>query len=116
MRCGDQRYEEAAQHILDALVLQDSDNLRAPNDGRGATSDALWESFKTVCLHMHRGVLAGLCDTRDLKGRSGSFTKLDRKIDQWLDLREQPSASCSRAPASAIRPTWAGVGWRDKSQ
>ncbi|KAG6898163.1 hypothetical protein C0992_004150 [Termitomyces sp. T32_za158] len=65
------RYEEAAQYILDALVLQDSDGVRdAPgmNETRGVTTKALWDSLKTTCLHMQRVDLATLCDRRDLKG------------------------------------------------
>ncbi|KAI0358408.1 TPR-like protein [Trametes cingulata] len=63
------RYDEAAQHILDALVLQDGDSVRDPggnDDKRGVTSSALWESLKTCCLHMQRLDLATLCDRRDL--------------------------------------------------
>ena len=66
-----QRYEEAAQHILDALSLQDSDSVRDPGrneSSRGVTSTALWESLKTCSLHMQRLDLATLCDQRDLEG------------------------------------------------
>ena len=66
-----QRYDEAAQHILDALSLQDSDSVRDPGGneaGRGVTSSALWDSLKTCCLHMQRLDLATLCDKRDLEG------------------------------------------------
>ena len=66
-----QRYDEAAQHILDALSLQDSDSVRDPGgneSGRGVTSTALWESLKTCSLHMQRLDLATLCDQRDLEG------------------------------------------------
>ncbi|KAF8919851.1 hypothetical protein CPB85DRAFT_1275653 [Mucidula mucida] len=64
------RYQEAAQHILDALVLQESD--AAPvvdklNDKGGLMSRALWDSLKTACLHMQRLDLAILCDQRDLE-------------------------------------------------
>ncbi|OCH95124.1 TPR-like protein [Obba rivulosa] len=65
------KYDEAAQHILDALVLQDSDSVREPNgneDKRGVTSSALWDSLKTCCLHMQRIDLATLCDRQDLDG------------------------------------------------
>lgn len=65
------RYEEAAQHILDALVLQDSDGVRdttGMNDKRGVTSSALWDSLKTTCLHMQKIDLATLCDRQDLDG------------------------------------------------
>ncbi|TFK44386.1 hypothetical protein BDQ12DRAFT_672889 [Crucibulum laeve] len=70
------RYEEAAQHILDALVLQDSDGVQDKaglNDARGVTSTALWDSLKTTCLHMQRIDLAGLCDSRNLEGFRNSF-------------------------------------------
>ncbi|KAI0268778.1 hypothetical protein BC834DRAFT_867179 [Gloeopeniophorella convolvens] len=62
------RYEEAAQHILDALVLQDSDGPRGSGNNRGVTSYALWDSLKTTCLHMQRIDLATMCDTQDLEG------------------------------------------------
>ncbi|KAF8638021.1 hypothetical protein AX16_010653 [Volvariella volvacea WC 439] len=64
------RYEEAAQHILDALVLQDSDGIKDStglNDKRGVTSAALWDSLKTTCLHLQRVDLATLCDRQDLE-------------------------------------------------
>jgi len=64
------RYEEAAQHILDALVLQDSDGLRdsmGMNDRRGVVSTTLWDSLKTTCLYMQRPDLASLCDLKDLE-------------------------------------------------
>ena len=64
-----QKYEEAAQHILDALVLQDSDGaVTGKDDKRGITSSALWESLKTTCLHLQRIDLASLCDLQDLDG------------------------------------------------
>ncbi|KAG6903102.1 hypothetical protein C0995_006289 [Termitomyces sp. Mi166 len=68
------RYEEAAQHILDALVFQDNDGIRDPadmNETRGVTSKALWDSLKTTCLHMQRVDLATLCDRRDLEVTPG---------------------------------------------
>lgn len=61
------RYEEAAQYILDALALQDSDGVKDTSGGRGVTSAALWESLKTTCLQMQRTDLASLCDARDLE-------------------------------------------------
>ncbi|KAH9931071.1 TPR-like protein [Epithele typhae] len=62
------RYEEAAQHTLDALLLQDADGVRDEGtDGRGVTSGTLWDSLKTCCLHMQRLDLATLCDRRDLE-------------------------------------------------
>lgn len=65
------RYDEAAQNILDALVLQDSDGIRdntGMNDKRGVTSSALWDSLKTTAHHMRRPDLASLCDFHDLEG------------------------------------------------
>ncbi|KAF8200672.1 hypothetical protein BJ912DRAFT_1122391 [Pholiota molesta] len=70
------RYEEAAQHILDALVLQDSDGVRGTtgsNEKRGVVSAALWDSLKTTCLHMQRADLAALCDIKDVEGFRNSF-------------------------------------------
>lgn len=66
-----QRYEQATSHILDALVLQDSDGVKdgtGMNDGRGVTSSTLWDSLKTTCLHLQRADLASMCDRRDLDG------------------------------------------------
>ncbi|KAF8628859.1 hypothetical protein AX15_003652 [Amanita polypyramis BW_CC] len=63
------RYEEAAQHILDALVLQENDG----GQNRGVTSSALWGSLKTTCLHMRRVDLAILCDSKDLDGFRSVF-------------------------------------------
>ncbi|KAI6000707.1 hypothetical protein EDD15DRAFT_2386123 [Pisolithus albus] len=68
------RYEEAATHILDALVLQDSDGGDTLETGgatnrRGITSSALWNSLKTTCLHLQRVDLASMCDRRDLDGK-----------------------------------------------
>lgn len=74
-----QRYDEAVQHIFDALVLQDSDRVASdtyPQDaaggvddgGRGITSNALWNSLKTTVLQMGRMDLAGACDLKDLEG------------------------------------------------
>ncbi|KAF8499718.1 hypothetical protein F5888DRAFT_1802201 [Russula emetica] len=65
------RHEEAAQYILDALVLQDSDGLPGPRDNRGVTSDALWQSLKSCCLHMERSDLAAMCDKQNLEGPFG---------------------------------------------
>jgi len=65
------RYEEAAQHILDALVLQDSDGVRDTSglvEQPAITSSALWDSLKTTCMHMQRAHLAALCDRQDLEG------------------------------------------------
>ena len=64
-----QRYQEASQHILDALALQETDAVGDPNsteDKRGVTSAALWDSLKTCCLHLRRLDLATICDRREL--------------------------------------------------
>ncbi|KAI9511161.1 hypothetical protein F5148DRAFT_1281091 [Russula earlei] len=63
----DARFEEAAQHILDALVLQDSDGLRESEDDHLVTSNALWDSLKTCCLSMQRLDLAAKCDKKNLQ-------------------------------------------------
>jgi peroxin-5 len=68
---GTQRYDEAAQHILDALVLQGQDAAEGPQPlqvSRGVTSAALWDSLKTTYLHLQRSDLASLCDERNLSG------------------------------------------------
>ncbi|KAH7911999.1 hypothetical protein BJ138DRAFT_851603 [Hygrophoropsis aurantiaca] len=70
------RYDEAAQHVLDALVLQDSDSVAddtGMNGRRGVTSSTLWESLKTTCLHLQRIDLAALCDRQDLDGFRRTF-------------------------------------------
>ncbi|THH15137.1 hypothetical protein EW146_g5294 [Bondarzewia mesenterica] len=67
------RYEEAAQHIFDALVLQDSDRVGETDNDRGITSTSLWESLKTTCLHMQRVDLAALCDQQNLEGTGNSI-------------------------------------------
>lgn len=70
------RYEEASQHILDALVLQDSDSVADPAGGdekRGVTSSALWSSLKTCCMHLQRIDLATFCDREDLDAFRAQF-------------------------------------------
>ncbi|EJD02851.1 TPR-like protein [Fomitiporia mediterranea MF3/22] len=63
------RYEEAAQFILDALIMQDSDgSVHAGDDKRGITSTALWDSLRTSCIHLQRMDLADLCERKDLDG------------------------------------------------
>jgi peroxin-5 len=76
---SEQRYDEAAQHIVDALVLQDSDGVRdtsGVNEKRGVVSRALWETLKTTCLHLQRPDLATLCDLQDLEGMSNAISIL----------------------------------------
>ncbi|CAE6430898.1 unnamed protein product [Rhizoctonia solani] len=58
------RYEEAAQHLVDALVLQESEGL---NSERGVTSDSLWDTLRSTCLNLQRVDLAVMCETRDLQ-------------------------------------------------
>ncbi|KAK2464245.1 hypothetical protein APHAL10511_003702 [Amanita phalloides] len=65
------RYEEAVQHILDALILQENDGSMGQN--RGVTSSTLWDSLKTACMHMRRADLSTLCDKRDLDGFRSTF-------------------------------------------
>jgi len=71
-----QRFEEAAQHILDALVLQDSDGIRQSESNRKVTSNALWDSLKTCCLSMRRLDLAAMCDEKNLEGPFGQSADL----------------------------------------
>ncbi|EUC64282.1 peroxisomal targeting signal 1 receptor [Rhizoctonia solani AG-3 Rhs1AP] len=58
------RYEEAAQHLVDALVLQESEGA---NSERGVTSDSLWDTLRSTCLNLQRVDLAVVCETRDLQ-------------------------------------------------
>lgn len=74
------RYEEAATHILDALVLQDSEGgdavdeiVEGSGNRRGVTSSALWDSLRTACLNLARADLASMCDRRDLDGFRNIF-------------------------------------------
>ncbi|KAF8813805.1 TPR-like protein [Phlegmacium glaucopus] len=70
------RYDEAAQHILDALVLQDNDGVRentTPNEKRGIIPSTLWDSLRTTCLHIARPDLVALCDIKDLEGFRNHF-------------------------------------------
>ncbi|PVG00366.1 TPR-like protein [Serendipita vermifera] len=57
--------EEAANHILDALVLQENDGLQTGQE-RGITSSTLWETLRSVCVYLQRQDLARICDRRDL--------------------------------------------------
>ncbi|CAE7145998.1 unnamed protein product, partial [Rhizoctonia solani] len=58
------RYEEAAQHLVDALVLQESEGA---NSERGVTSNSLWDTLRSTCLNLQRVDLAVICETRDLQ-------------------------------------------------
>lgn len=67
-------YHDAAQHILDALVLQDIDSSAEGGNGdasaSGISSSALWDSLRTTCLHLQRHDLVTLCEKRDLTSES----------------------------------------------
>ncbi|KAF8518787.1 hypothetical protein JB92DRAFT_2065291 [Gautieria morchelliformis] len=65
-------YDEAAVHILDALVLQENDASDG-GDTRGITSSALWDCLRTTCLQLQRAELASLCDSHDLDGFRKAF-------------------------------------------
>jgi len=70
------RYDEAAQHILDALALQNSDGVQRSmtlNEKRGVVSSTLWDNLRTTCLHMQRPDLVALCDSKDLEGFRNCF-------------------------------------------
>lgn len=62
------QYEEAVDHILDALGLQEQDGIA---DDRGVTRSVLWDSLRNVCIHLHRNDLALLCDAKDLNSMFG---------------------------------------------
>ncbi|KZS93963.1 TPR-like protein [Sistotremastrum niveocremeum HHB9708] len=74
------RYTEAAQYILDALVLQENDtmltDMETGSPSRGVTSSVLWDSLKTTSLHMLRMDLAKMCDDQDLAGFREEFSQL----------------------------------------
>ncbi|TFK26528.1 TPR-like protein [Coprinopsis marcescibilis] len=72
------RYEEASQHILDALLLQDGDTAieGGSYDKSDVISTALWDSLKTTCLHMQRADLSTLCDLKDLDGVLNNFVSV----------------------------------------
>lgn len=61
-------FHEAAQHILDALVLQDIDASSDANahDASGISSSSLWDSLRTTCMHLQRNDLVTLCEKKDL--------------------------------------------------
>ncbi|KAF8678465.1 Tetratricopeptide repeat [Rhizoctonia solani] len=68
------RYEEAAQHLVDALVLQESEGL---NNERGVTSGSLWDTLRSTCLNLQRVDLAVVCETRDLQKFIDSFHRAE---------------------------------------
>ena len=68
-------FEEAAQHILDALVLQEHDSISGTeNSGSGISSSSLWDSLRTTSMHLRRSDLVMLCEKKDLQGMLGSFS------------------------------------------
>ena len=62
-------YEDAARHILDALVLQENDASREEGVS-GLSNSTLWDTLKSTCMFLHRQDLATLCDAKDLAGKS----------------------------------------------
>ncbi|GJJ06316.1 hypothetical protein Clacol_000507 [Clathrus columnatus] len=64
------QYDEAARHVLDALVLQETDT--SSSDTRGITSSALWECLRTTCMQLQRMDLVTFCDAHDLKESSAA--------------------------------------------
>ena len=64
-----QKYREAAEYILDALAMQESDaSVHGTEDKRGITSSALWDSLRTSMLQLQEVDLAMLCDKQDIDG------------------------------------------------
>ncbi|KAI0630331.1 hypothetical protein C8Q77DRAFT_1280414 [Trametes polyzona] len=118
MNIGLQRFEEAAQHILDALVLQDGDSVHDPDGNednkRGVTSSALWDSLKTCCLHMQRLDLATLCDRRDLDGAPFLLALVTVCVGIRADLRCGTRCLIARSQLSASISACSrrrGVAW-----
>ena len=61
-------FNEAAQNIMDALVLQEQD--ASPEEGgSGLTKSTLWDSLWTACIHLQQSNLIALCKHKDLNGR-----------------------------------------------
>ncbi|KZT58888.1 TPR-like protein [Calocera cornea HHB12733] len=82
-------YTEAAQHILDALVLQESEansNANAAEAGaagsKGVTSSALWFGLRNASAKMRRPDLVTLCDQQDLEAYRVFFAPLPRQQPQ----------------------------------
>jgi peroxin-5 len=64
-------YTEAAQHILDALVLQENEAASQPpnfDPSGGLSSSALWDCLKATAVHMQRQDLVKLAELHDLEG------------------------------------------------
>ncbi|KAG8710832.1 hypothetical protein FRC08_016663 [Ceratobasidium sp. 394] len=68
------RHDEAAQHLVDALVLQDSEGV---NSDRGVTSDSLWDTLRSTCLSLQRLDLAAICESRDIQKFINKFHQVE---------------------------------------
>lgn len=79
-------YQEAAQHILDALVLQDIDASAEGGDSSGISSSSLWDSLRSTCLHLQRNDLVTLCEKRDLYSKFYSYRFSDLWRLDWIGL------------------------------
>ncbi|EIN11880.1 hypothetical protein PUNSTDRAFT_63530 [Punctularia strigosozonata HHB-11173 SS5] len=105
------RYEEAAQHFLDALALQESESVRDANgvdDKRGVTSDSLWDSLKTSCIHMQRPDMATMCDTRNLEGVFLVLQALERRFSDVLGLSRRHSHPVGAGNTRGINTSTSG--------
>ncbi|EJU04384.1 TPR-like protein [Dacryopinax primogenitus] len=68
---GLKHYTEAAQHILDALVLQESESESSrsgPGSTKGVTGSTLWLGLRNASAKLRRPDLVTLCDQQDLEG------------------------------------------------
>ncbi|KAF9520302.1 hypothetical protein BS47DRAFT_1335904 [Hydnum rufescens UP504] len=78
-------FDDAARHILDALVLQENDPLR--DAGRsGPSSSTLWDTLKSICLYLQRPDLVPLCDAKDLGAFRSQFQDIGTPSSQGNDL------------------------------
>jgi len=67
------KYEEAASHVLDALILQETEGMQSNASVRGVTSSALWDALRTTSVYLQRLDLAALCEKKDLSAFRGEF-------------------------------------------
>ncbi|KAG9010417.1 hypothetical protein FRB93_004257 [Tulasnella sp. JGI-2019a] len=67
------KYEEAASHVLDALILQETEGTQSNASSRGVTSSALWDALRTTAVHLERPDLAALCEKKDLSAFRAEF-------------------------------------------
>jgi len=72
-------YEDAARHILDALVLQENDASREEG-ASGLSNSTLWDTLKSTCMFLHRQDLATLCEAKDLAGFRSQFYAADTSL------------------------------------